>query len=101
MIIMLKRTFTRGEYTHGHLSIDGLRICDTLENANAQVPSGEYQLSLLKCKHHSRKMPCLANLEPGTLNLEPGSASCTKCKRSLNSQPSTGFSEPSLLNVNC
>ena len=87
--LVLVRTRTIGEYTHGSLSIDGTRLCSTLENSNAQVPSGEYQLSLLKCKHHSRKMPCLANLEPGTLNLEPGSASCTKCKRSLNSQPSS------------
>ena len=67
---MLKRTLTRGEYTHGHLSIDGLRICDTLENANAQVPSGEYQLSLLKCKQYSRKMICLH-----------GSAPCSQCPK--------------------
>lgn len=59
MIIMLTRTFTRGEYTHGYLTIDGNRICDTLENANAQVPSGEYIISLLKCKQYSRKMICL------------------------------------------
>ena len=70
MIIMLKRTLTRGEYTHGHLSIDGLRICDTLENANAQVPTGDYPITLVKCKQYSRKMICLH-----------GSAPCSQCPK--------------------
>lgn len=59
MIIMLKRTFTRGEYTHGHLSIDGLRICDTLENSKGLVPVGDYPIHLIKCKQYARKMLCL------------------------------------------
>lgn len=59
MILMLKRTFTRGEYTHGHLSIDGLRICDTLENSNGLVPAGDYPIHLIKCKQYARKMLCL------------------------------------------
>lgn len=59
MIIMLTRTLTKGEYTHGHLTIDGLRICDTLENANAQVPAGNYTLTLVKCKQYARKMVLL------------------------------------------
>ncbi len=59
MIISLTRDYTKGEYTHGHLSIDGVRICSTLENSNAQVPTGEYVITLLKCKQYSRKMPCL------------------------------------------
>lgn len=56
---MINRIRTIGEFTEGQLSIDGVRICSTLENSNAQVPSGEYQLSLLKCKQYSRKMPLL------------------------------------------
>jgi len=59
MIIMLTRTFTHGEYTHGHLTIDGTRICDTLENSLSMVPSGSYDITLLKCKQYSRKMPVL------------------------------------------
>ena len=51
---------TRGEFTHGTLTIDGsARICDTLENANCQVPAGNYPITLVKCKQYSRKMPCL------------------------------------------
>ncbi len=59
MNIIIQRTKTRGEYVHGHLSIDGIRICDTLENSNGLVPTGQYPITLIKCKQYSRKMPCL------------------------------------------
>lgn len=78
MNIVITRLFTKGEYTHGSLSIDGTKICSTLENANALVPSGDYQISLIKCKQYSRKMLCLNPQAP-----------CTMCKKSLNSQPSS------------
>lgn len=59
MNIIINRLFTKGEYCHGQLSIDGNRICSTLENSNALVPAGEYVITLLKCKQYARKMPCL------------------------------------------
>ena len=59
MNIVITRTRTKGEYTEGQLSIEGVRICSTLENANAQVPAGEYPIRLVKCKQYARKMPCL------------------------------------------
>lgn len=70
MNIVITRLFTKGEYTHGSLSIDGIKICSTLENANALVPAGDYQISLVKCKQYSRKMLCL----------NP-SAPCSKCPK--------------------
>lgn len=70
MTIVITRLFTKGEYTHGSLSINGIKICSTLENANALVPSGEYQISLIKCKQYSRKM-ALINV----------SAPCSKCPK--------------------
>ena len=70
MNIVIKRLFTKGEYTHGSLSIDGTKICRTLENANALVPSGDYQISLIKCKQYSRKMLCLN-----------ANAPCSKCPK--------------------
>ena len=70
MNIVIKRLFTKGEYTHGSLSIDGTKICSTLENANALVPSGNYQITLIKCKQYARKMLCL----------NP-SAPCSKCHK--------------------
>ena len=59
MNIIISRLFTKGEYTHGKLTIDGHRVCDTLENANALVPAGIYDLTLIKCKQYARKIPCL------------------------------------------
>ena len=56
--LVLTRTRVLGEYCHGKLSIDGNRVCDTLENANALVPAGKYDLTLIKCKQYARKMPC-------------------------------------------
>ena len=64
MKIVITRLFTKGEFTHGSLSIDGTKICSTLENANALVPSGDYVISLIKCKQYSRKMPCLNPQSP-------------------------------------
>ena len=64
MLIVINRNKPKGEYTHGSLSIDGTKICSTLENANALVPSGDYQISLIKCKQYSRKMPCLHPAPP-------------------------------------
>ena len=57
--IIIQRDRPRGEYVHGQLTIDGNRVCQTLENARSCVPAGEYVISLLKCKQYSRKMPCL------------------------------------------
>ena len=59
MNIKIQRSKTRGEFTHGILSIDGVRVCDTLENANGQVPAGDYPITLVKCKQYARKMPAL------------------------------------------
>ena len=91
MNIVITRLFTKGEYTHGSLSIDGTKICSTLENANALVPSGDYVISLIKCKHHSRKMPVLNPNAP-----------CDRCPRSLRSALPLGQSKnpnPSSLNL--
>ena len=59
MNIVITRTRVKGEYTHGHLTIDGNRICDTLENSTSCVPAGDYPITLIKCKQYARKMPCL------------------------------------------
>ena len=91
MNIVITRLFTKGEFTHGSLSIDGTRICSTLENANALVPVGDYPISLVKCKHHSRKMPVLNPNAP-----------CDRCPRSLRSALPLGQSKnpnPSSLNL--
>lgn len=67
MNITIQRNITLGEYTHGTLSIDGTKICHTLENAKSQVPVGEYPITLIKCKQYSRKMAVLNQNAPCSL----------------------------------
>ena len=64
MNIQITRTRIRNEYCEGHVSIDGIMICSTLENANALIPSGNYPIHLIKCKQYARKMPCLNAKSP-------------------------------------
>lgn len=88
--IIIQRDRPRGEYVHGRLSIDGNRICQTLENSLSMTPSGEYEISLIKCKQYSRKMPCLNPQSP-----------CDLCKKSKNSplgSAACNKQEPSSLN---
>lgn len=70
MIIQITRTRIHGEYCEGQLSIDGIKICHTLENSNSRVPAGKYTIHLTKCKQYSRKMPLLN-----------GNAPCSMCKK--------------------
>lgn len=58
----------RSETLDGELYIDGLKICDTAENANGALPEGTYPITLLKCKQYKRKM-LLLNPHPP----------CSKC----------------------
>ena len=76
--LVLTRNIVRGEYVHGRLTIDGNFVCHTLENTNSRIPAGEYPITLVKCKHHSRKMPVLNPNAP-----------CDRCPRSLNPNPSS------------
>ena len=76
--LVLTRNIVRGEYVHGRLTIDGNFVCHTLENSNGAVPAGDYPITLVKCKHHSRKMPVLNPNAP-----------CDRCPRSLNPNPSS------------
>lgn len=76
--LVLTRTRILGENTEGHLTIDGEHICNTLENTFSRVPSGDYIISLIKCKQHARKMLCLNPNTP-----------CTQCKKYPKAQPSS------------
>ncbi len=83
--LLITRIRIRGEYCEGYISIDGTRICSTLENNDYKVPSGEYIIRLVKCKHHARQMPVLLP-QPSTLNSQP---LCSMCPKALNSDPSS------------
>ena len=47
MNIVITRLFTKGEYTHGHLTIDGIHICDTLYERIRKSISRGNQVSLI------------------------------------------------------
>ena len=70
MNIIIQRSNPRNNYIHGLLKIDGVVVCDTLENANGCVPAGDYPITLIKCKQYARKMLCLNPHPP-----------CSKCKK--------------------
>ena len=59
MKIIIKRIRVRPETIDGHLYIDGIKICDTAENANGALPEGEYKISITYCKQYKRKVLCL------------------------------------------
>ena len=64
MIIKISRTLTRGEYTHGQLTIDGNRVCDTLENADYLVPALIYKVAVTQSPKFQRLLPVLEQV-PG------------------------------------
>ena len=56
MNITLQRINIKGEITEGKLVIDGLTICDTLENSYSALAPGHYSVHILKCRQYARKM---------------------------------------------
>ena len=56
MNIVVTRTLERGEITEGHLTIDGITVCQTLENTLSGLPEGQYDVTLKLCKQYSRKV---------------------------------------------
>ena len=88
MTITIQRSFTKGEITEGHVTIDGQRICDTLENSFSLLAPGTYEIELVKCKQYARKMiivktdnsPLTTNLSPLTPHPSP-LPGCPDCPR--------------------
>ena len=64
MTITIQRTFMKGEITEGHVTIDGQRICDTLENSFSCLAAGSYAVELVKCKQYARKMILVKTFAP-------------------------------------
>lgn len=57
MNIELRRIRHRPETIDGQIWIDGQRICDCAENAAHCLPEGSFQVDIVKCHQHLRKMP--------------------------------------------
>ena len=80
MNITLQRINIKGEITEGQLIIDGLAICDTLENSYSALAPGHYRIHLHKCRQHARKMLLLTPI----CNQSPIIDNCSLCKRQHN-----------------
>ena len=63
------------EVIDGHLFIDGIKICDTAENANGALPEGEYRVTIAYCKQYKRKVLILSS-SSSSLSL-----SCEACEQ--------------------
>lgn len=59
MLITIKRIRKSPETIDGQLYIDGMRICDTAENAKSAIKAGTYPVIIHKCHQHARKMPVI------------------------------------------
>lgn len=57
MIIELRRYRIKPDTIDGQIFIDGSKVCDCAENAHHCLPPGEYQVQVIKCHQHARKMP--------------------------------------------
>lgn len=65
MKIIITRYHKKSQTIDGTLKIttstehgltESLPLCDTAENALTALPAGKYQITILKCKQHARKM---------------------------------------------
>lgn len=72
MKLELKRTFFKDTYVIGHLFIDGVYFCDTIEDVPRKVkidhetciPAGDYNVILTMSNRFKKVMPLLLNV-PG------------------------------------
>ena len=76
MTITIKRNLVKDEVTQGKLYIDGLSICDTLENSSSCLSSGIYAIRIAKCKQHRRNILCVEKCTDETNR----NSMCHKCK---------------------
>lgn len=60
MKIELRRIKRTAEVIDGHLFIDGIKICDTAENATRALPEGDYLVTIAYCKQYKRKVLVLS-----------------------------------------
>ncbi len=70
MIIRVKRIAKRSSYTIGNLYIDGIKFCDTLEDAvrvqkiagMTAIPAGIYEVIVTMSKRFKKRLPELLNV---------------------------------------
>jgi len=75
MKIIITRTNIKELTTDGHLSIDGVKICETAEATPTLLSPGVYDVNILKCGRAARKMPIVAH--------RPSELQCQLCKAAV------------------
>ena len=79
MNITIKRFSKRSQAIDGTLYIDGIRICDTAENAESCLRPGTYPVIRHKCRQKARFVPVI--LSDNCPDRERLEAYCRRCKR--------------------
>lgn len=79
MNITIKRISKKGQAIDGTLYIDGLRICDTAENAEYCLNPGTYPVVRHKCKQKARFVPVI--LSGSCSDRECLEGCCSRCKK--------------------
>jgi len=79
MHIILKRHRVGPVACDGYLSIDGMKICDTAENACFRPPAGTYRVVLRTSSIHKRRVPYLEPLDDRTASLYKGGVKPCLC----------------------
>lgn len=59
----LHRYFIKGNEVHGHLMVNGTKLCDTVENLNTLIPFGEYETRVSKYCPLGRHLTLVYNKE--------------------------------------
>lgn len=59
--IELHRYFIKGNKVHGHLTVNGAKLCDTVENLGTMIPFGEYESRISKCCPLGRNLTLIYN----------------------------------------
>lgn len=73
MFLLLNRTETTEKTIMGRLFVDGRYYCDTIENADKQIPVGYYPIRMTYSPHFEEVMPLLYNVTGRTgIRIHPG-----------------------------
>ena len=81
MHIHITRHRQNPETIDGHLSIDGIHICDCAENAHTALPPGTYPIAIVPCRQYARKMPVVAIANAKANANSPSLSLCSECPR--------------------
>ena len=87
MNIELRRNRHRPDTIDGQIRIDGRRVCDCAENAHHCLPEGTYQIAVIKCRQHARKMPVVCVSDNANAHCSQLTTHCSSCHR----RPSVGI----------